>query len=146
MGNLGYVIALVVSMVLGCVWYSDLMMGEVWAEAQGIDVNDEQTRRRCQKQRKTSLMATFSMYAVMVLVVSYLADQTGCQTVNDGLWLGALLWIGFAAPLAVVQHSYNPSGKKVVLLVDLSYQLIYFLAQGVCLVYFKNANWDMVIG
>eukprot|EP00483_Globobulimina_turgida_P002973 UN02978 len=94
---------------------------------------------------KQSQLATVAMYCIMVLVVSYLAEQTHCKSVNDALWLGALLWLGFALPLAVVQHSYNPSGKKVVLLVDLSYQLLYFLGQAVCLVYFKNLQWDFAV-
>ena len=84
------------------------------------------------------------MYLVMALVVSYLADATGCSTAKDALWLGALLWCGFALPLAVVQNSKDPSGgNKVVLLVDLSYQLIFFMAQAVCLVYFRHCELQL---
>eukprot|EP01083_Nonionella_stella_P252638 870192_1 len=138
--NFGYVLALALSIGFGLLWYGPVM-GEVWAEAQGIDSESRAARR---KEFKNSQIATVAMYCIMVLVVSYLSDQTKCVTINDALWLGALLWLGFALPLAVVQHSYNPNAKKVVLLVDLSYQLIYFLLQALCIVYFKNLTWDLL--
>ena len=77
----------------------------------------------------------------MIIVVSYLSDETNCKTINDGLWLGGLLWFGFNLPLAVVQHSYNPHSNKVVLLIDLCYQMCVMLLQGVIVIHFKQASF-----
>ena len=85
-------------------------------------------------------MTTALMYFFMSLVVGYLADATGTTTAKDALLLGAILWLGFALPLAGVQHANNPSGKMEVLLIDLTGQLVWFMAQAVCLVYFRHCD------
>ena len=38
----------------------------------------------------------------MVLVSNYLSIQCECKhSIKDGLWLGAILWIGFSLPLVM---------------------------------------------
>eukprot|EP01084_Bolivina_argentea_P011344 21208_1 len=138
--NVGYVTAVILSMVFGLLWYGPIM-GEVWYDAQGIDVTDTSVKAKLEEQGKKGQVATLTVYVIMSLVVSYLAGQTECENMTDACWLGGLFWVGFAVPIGVVKYVHNPHGNKVALLLDLSYQLMYFIAQAVCVVYFKSWNW-----
>ena len=72
---------------------------------------------------------------VMSNVVHFLVVGLNYTTVNDGLWLGLLLFFGFALPLTVVQNAFNPRGNNLLVLVDSSYHLLFLLFQGAFIAY-----------
>ena len=74
----------------------------------------------------------------MATVMQYMHTFIKCTSTTEALLFGATLWVGFALPLNIVAHVHNPKSKKVIVLLDLSYQLTYFLVQSAVIHYFTN--------
>lgn len=81
----GVLLALIGTMGFGAMWYGEKLFGNQWADAQGID---EKKREQLSKTAMDSHKLSALMYLIMIIVVSYLADETQCKSINDGLWLG----------------------------------------------------------
>ena len=74
----------------------------------------------------------------MATVVQYLVHVIGCKTAVSGCYLGAALFGGFAFPLLMVHHIHDPRSKKVVLLIDMTFQLAYFVLQAAVIAHFAQ--------
>ena len=67
------------------------------------------------------------MYPIMAGVITYLANQSETETISEAVVVGIILWAGSALPLTLVQYSYDLYRHKIVLLINLAYQLICFI-------------------
>ena len=71
-------------------------------------------------------------YFVMAYVVALLASYTNSTTVVQGLWLGLLAWLGFAATIGLTGNMF--SEKPIAAwVIDAGYQLAYLLIMGALL-------------
>ena len=71
---IGYVLALLLSMGFGMVWYGPIF-GEVWCQAQGIDTNDKKKMKSMQEEGKQTMVFIYIhciYYAVCFFVCSFL--------------------------------------------------------------------------
>eukprot|EP01084_Bolivina_argentea_P236321 397391_1 len=136
--TIGYIVALLISIAFGVLWYGPIM-GDVWAEGHGVSFHDKKKMEELTKVfNQKSMLSTMCMYLIRIFVVSYISETTNCKTVSDGILLGGILCIGFAFPLTIAKYAFNPSGNKVLLLFDLSYQTMHFVLLTACIVYFNN--------
>ena len=127
---LAVLVAAILSLVLGALWYSPVLFGKQWMAAQG---HTPEMLDQFRKQRMARAYAvSFVCYLVMAYVLALLATYTGAITFAQGLWLGFLLWIGFAAPIGLTAHMF--SGKPFAAwVIDAGYQFVYLLIIGVLL-------------
>lgn len=63
----------------------------------------------------------------MAIAIQCLISLTECGTLEDGFHLGLRLWLGLAFPFTMVHYLHNYRGNRIVVLVDLSYQLVLIL-------------------
>lgn len=84
------VVAVVVNIILGSLWYSPYLFGKPWAEALKMDIK--------------TLVATPLHYAgaigvslITAFVLAVLVKQFGIKTYNAGATLAFWVWLGFIA-------------------------------------------------
>lgn len=121
-------VAGVVNMVLGFVWYSALF-GKQWTKFQGW------TKEEMEKKKKESNMGVmYGMMFVSALVLAYfmswVVHLTGASDWMSGAMVGGMVWLGFVATTQFANWLF--SGKKVGLyFIDTGYYLVSLVIFGV---------------
>ena len=119
-------VAAVATIVIGALWYSPLLFGNLWLKANGY--TQEQMRAKAGR----ALMVSLVCYVVMAFVLSVLVSYAGASTAVQGAFLGFLVWIGFLATLGMTAQMYSEKPLSIYVM-DAGYQLVYAVVMGVIL-------------
>ena len=114
------------TIVIGALWYSPVMFGEIWRKAHGY--SKEQAQQMAGRGFPVSLLC----YVVMAFVLATLLSYTGVSTVLEGAFLGLLVWCGFLATLGLTAKMFSEKPWSTYL-IDAGYQLAYAVVMGVIL-------------
>jgi len=127
---LAVLVAAVLTLALGAIWYSPVLFARQWMAAQGH--TPEALEQMKQKGMVRAYAVSFLCYLVMAYVLALLASYTQAASFAQGLWLGFLVWLGFAATIGLTGHvfSHKPIAAWVI---DAGYQLAYLLIMSVVL-------------
>lgn len=127
---LGVLVAAIVSMVIGSMWYSPLLFGNIWMKLSGVKF--PKNKQKQQKMMLTGyglglLSSLVTAYVLGHFIVLMEADTAGAGAqIAFWAWLGFVLTTQFGAVIWE-QRSYK------LLLIGGSNMLINFLAMGVIL-------------
>lgn len=125
----GIVIAVVAGNIIGMLWFSKRAFGASWARMNGIDKvsHDE----KIAAMRRGLTVGTIALI-VMVSMLAILFSLANINTIPQGLFTSAYLWLGFVAPTFAMNYVY--AGKSLRLyLIDALYYLLVMLAVGMIL-------------
>lgn len=92
-------VAAVVNMIIGALWYSPVLFGNLWMRWSGIDKKSIDKSR--QKGMAKSYIAVFISTLVMAFVLAHFIKYTESTTVSDGMQAGFWLWLGFIATVSL---------------------------------------------
>lgn len=91
---LAVLVAAIVSMGIGFLWYGPLF-GKLWMQMAGLD------DKKLQKAKQKGMAKTIAVASISTLVMSYIlahfVDYVEAKTIADGAVLGFWLWLGFFA-------------------------------------------------
>lgn len=110
---LAVLVAAVVSMVTGFLWYGPLF-GKSWAKLKGF------THEKQEKAKKTmtqSYAAMFVLSLIMAYVLFHLIwyAAPGSYTLFIALKTAGWAWIGFVAPVMLSNYLFSPDTKSIYL-------------------------------
>src|SRR2546423_414868 len=97
-------VAALVTFVLGAFWYSPALFARQWMQAQGY--TPEKVEQMKKKGMTRGYAVSMLCYVVTAYVVALLAGYTNSTTLAQGLWLGFLSWLGFAATIGLPGHMF----------------------------------------
>ncbi len=83
-------IAAVLYMIIGMVWYSKLLFGPLWMKLSGIKDSDR-------VENKIHIVWSGVVALVMAYFIAYFQAYLGVTTVSDGMYVGFCFWLGFVA-------------------------------------------------
>ena len=122
---LAIVLATVASMALGAAWYG--VLSKQWLEASGRTKEDIDPR---------DFMPYVWSVIVQLVMAYFLAvltpALTGAMTIQNGLTVAALMWLGFVVTSMILNHRYQGRPWSLTL-IDSGYILAALLVQGVVL-------------
>ena len=127
--------ATIFASVLGALWYSPKLFAHAWALGHGTTLEDMSEDEDVQKHGMAAIYLAWIGYGTMAYVVHFLVTELNYNDVEDGLWLGLVLFCGFSIPLTMIQNAFNPRGNKLLVLIDCSYHLVFFLFQASFIAY-----------
>jgi hypothetical protein len=118
-------VAAVVNMVVGAIWYSPGVFGKIWMHELGLD-------KMNQSGMAKSYLITFIGALVMAYVTALVVGFSNATTITDGLIVGFWLWLGFAVTLPLNDVIF---GKKswTLYMLNITYYLVVLLINGVLL-------------
>jgi hypothetical protein len=111
---------------LGALWYSPFAFGRLWAESHGYD---KEKMIEMQASAARAYVVSFLCYLFMALVLSILVALTGVATFVQGMWLGTLVWAGFAFTIGLTGNMFSDKPLSA-FLIDTGYQLVYLNVMG----------------
>lgn len=124
---LAVIVAAVLYMIVGALWYSPLLFGNLWIRLLGktseeIGANTSPT------------IYLFPMVGAVVaaLVLSLISHALGVKTLVDGAALGGLVWLAFVATSTLTYTVFEGPPQSVWLLYN-GYQLVAYVLMGALL-------------
>ncbi len=103
-GSLAIVVAAVAAFLIGAVWYSPLLFGNVFLALRGIDATAAQPAMPVHV-----VLLEFSRWLIITIVLAGFVGWFGIRGVSHGLLFGILMWLVIYAALAgAVLHEGVP--------------------------------------
>jgi len=98
---LAVVVAAVVALVIGFIWYSPRVFGTRWMAYLGT------TQAQLGNPGPTGMLVGVVASLLNAWVLALLALNLGGKSVTDGVLLGVLAWLGFMATITAAQISFE---------------------------------------
>jgi disulfide bond formation protein DsbB len=126
----------VVSMVVGFLWYSPVLFGKPWMKLMGINPkNMKDAQKAMGKQYGISFLVTLLSAYVLFHTIVLSENYFHYDRLSTGLISAFWMWLGFVAPVQLTDVLFG--GKKLKLFaINTGYQLASLLAIGVVLAMF----------
>src|SRR5919201_4359559 len=104
------IVAAVVALVIGFIWYSPPVFGNRWMAFLGT------TQAQLGNPGPTGLAVGVIASLVNAWVLALLSLNLGGNTITDGVMLGILAWLGFMATITAAQISFEKKPRGLWLL------------------------------
>ncbi len=111
------ILAAILNMVIGFVWYSKWIFGPLW------------TKLSKHKQRGMDVKTLVCMLLTSLMIayfLSFFGAHLRVTSVTDGMFVGFLLWLGFVATIEFSSHIWCKTPFKL-FLINSGYRLVTFL-------------------
>lgn len=121
-------VAALVNMVIGSVWYSPLLFGNIWMKGMRIDKNKIKT----DKTMGARYAVAFLMGLLMIYILAHYVDIMDADTASKGAEAAFWPWLGFMVPVLTGDILWN--GKPFsVFAINASHYLVALMAAGIIL-------------
>jgi hypothetical protein len=119
---LAVLVAAILNMVIGALWYSPMLFGKSWSQAIGKKMEE-------MGSGGTGYAITILASLVTAYVLAYLVSKLGLHGFWSGTQLGLVAWLGFTATTHASNYAFE--GKSMRLYsINLGYFLVSFLLMG----------------
>ncbi len=122
-------VSAIATFVLGGLWYSPILFGKLWMKTRG---HSESQLEAMKQSVNRAYLVSFLCYIFMAVAFSALVSFTGVSTPIQGIGLGILIWVGFAATIGLTGNMFSQD-KISAYLIDSGYQLAYLILMGLIL-------------
>ncbi len=123
-------IAAIASMIIGGLWYSPILFGNIWIKLSGF-TNKEKDKAKQRGMAKFYIIALIGSL-VTSFVLAHFVKYMGITSIGGALQLAFWIWVGFIA--TVMLGTVIWEGKPVKLyLINAVYQLVSFSVAAVIL-------------
>jgi hypothetical protein len=107
---LALLVATIIKLVLGMLWYSPLLFGRSWMNLTGCDPKDMKS------SMPAAMLVDFVASFLMSFVLLHAVHYAGAQSAAQGAAVGFFNWIGFVAAVTIGSVVYEKRPFKLFLL------------------------------
>lgn len=133
MVNVNYIVVLlaaIVSMVIGFLWYSPMLFAKPWMKEMGLtDKSMKEGQKKMGPLYALSLVGSFVMAYVLYHIATMGAYFFGHSGIDIGLQSAFWSWLGFIMPVQMTEVIFGGKSWKLFLL-NTGYQLASVLGMG----------------
>lgn len=119
-------VAVVVNMVIGAVWYSNVLFAKEWTALVG------KTEAELKGGAATGYAIAVVLGLIEAVFLSFLVTKLGAATALDGALVGLMVWVGFILPATAVTAVFSGTRKKL-WAINYGYHLVTFTVIGAIL-------------
>lgn len=106
---LAVIVAAIVYMALGAIWYQPFAFGRIWSEASGVPMPEPG-----ESAPPTIYLSPLIAYFLSTVATAMLARATGSDTLGHAIVLGIVVGVGYVAALTMVGATFEPKPKGAV--------------------------------
>jgi len=128
---LGVVVCVVVSMIIGSIWFSRKTFFPMWWKAIGKSEKDGPGSQNMGMLWGLTILASFVQAVFMSLIVNAMGSITGGHTLASGAMTGFFLWLGFAAPSSLTNKLF--ANQLTAWMLEAGNHLVTFVLMGAIL-------------
>lgn len=117
---IGILIAAVLNVAIGAIWYSRLLFGEVWLKA---------AEEKELHLASWSTLFHFAPSFATAFFIDFFQRHLGVTTVTDGMYVAFCFWLGFVAPTQFSSVLWGRGSWKL-FSINGGYRLLAYLVMG----------------
>jgi hypothetical protein len=121
------IVAAIINMVLGAIWYSPFVFGKIWMTAMKKTKEDI----KGQNMVKTHGLSLVSS-VILAFILAAFVGLLGASTLQSGAIAGFFVWLGFVVTTNSASYLYEFKPLKVYE-IYMAYQLVALVAMGALL-------------
>lgn len=125
---LAVLVAAVVNMIIGAVWYSSALFAGPWQKLTGKSAADMKSAGATK-----GYVLTFVGALLLSYILAYVLQLTATTTIMEALKMGFWLWLGFTAATSLSDYVFSGRPMKLYW-INNGYQLVSILVMSVILV------------
>ncbi|MHB8907140.1 MAG: DUF1761 domain-containing protein [Melioribacteraceae bacterium] len=125
---LAVLVCAVISMIIGSVWYSPMLLGRTWMEE--VDKSEDELKKEFNPLKTYGIAFLSNLFIAFSL--AQLMAHSNATTVAAGIRLAFLCWFGFIVAPMVINSLFEGKSFKLIL-VDSGHHLIVILVFGIIL-------------
>lgn len=130
---LAVLLAAVASMVIGFIWYSQMVLGKPWMKEKGFSAESlKKAQKEMGKWYAVSFVAALITAYVLSHVIVMSENYFRYPSLQTGLTSAVWMWIGFIMPVQLTATIFGDKNFKL-FGIDTGYQLVSILAMGAVL-------------
>jgi len=133
---LAILVAAVVTMILGFLWYSPLLFAKAWTREMGYDLNDKAKMDEMRKSAGPAYAGSFVASLISAFTLALILHGMRADSLHFGLMASFHIWLGFIATVQFTGALFAKQSMKL-FAINTGYQLVCFLAMGAILVLWK---------
>ncbi|PYU13067.1 MAG: hypothetical protein DMG37_11385 [Acidobacteria bacterium] len=133
---LAILVAAVVTMILGFLWYSPLLFAKAWTREMGYDLNDKAKMDEMRKSVGPAYAGSFVASLISAFTLALILHGMRADSLHFGLMASFHIWLGFIATVQFTGALFAKQSMKL-FAINTGYQLVCFLAMGAILVLWK---------
>jgi hypothetical protein len=126
-------LAAIVSMAVGFLWYSPVILGKPWMKEKGLS---SESLKKAQKEMGKLYGLSFVVAIISAFVLSHVMTLAqnfyNYSALSTGITSAFWMWVGFIMPVQMTATIFGDKNWKL-LGIDTGYQLVSILAMGVVL-------------
>lgn len=112
---LAVLISAIIGMVIGALWYSPLLFGNLWMKLSGL-THEKINKMKREGKVGRSYLLTFIATLVGAYVLAHFVSYVGAQGFWNGVQLGFWAWLGFMVPITLNDFLWGDRSFKLFLL------------------------------
>jgi len=133
---LAILVAAVVTMILGFLWYSPLLFAKAWTREMGYDLNDKAKMDEMRKSAGPAYAGSFVASLISAFTLALILHGMRAESLHFGIMASFHIWLGFVATVQFTGALFAKQSMKL-FAINTGYQLVCFLAMGAILVLWK---------
>jgi len=125
----------VINMILGALWHSPLLFGELWARLMNLDLNKMKADKNVQKQAQKGYLIATICHLIKATVLAYIIEYThAASSWFDGLKLGFIFWLGFTLTTMLPNQFFSrPNFSWLLAIITIAYPMVSLSIDGAIL-------------
>lgn len=117
---LAVLVAAIVSMILGALWYSPLLFGKIWIQLMNLN------EKKLQEMKNKGMGKIYAIVFIKELVIAYILAlfiTKSIITISGGIQIGILIWFGFIATTILASVLWENKPVKLYF-INIAYHLV----------------------
>ena len=132
MNYLAIIVAAVVNVAVGAMWYSPILFAKPWSKAIGIKAEDFMKNNKGMSARM--YLPPLIAGLVSAYVLAWFINALNITTLTGGLGIGFLGWLGFTTTAQILNSWAFSNGRpKELYFINTGYHLVIFCIMGAIL-------------
>jgi Protein of unknown function (DUF1761) len=125
-------VAAIVTMVAGFVWYSPMLFANPWMVLMGYDPNDKAKIAEMQKSAGPSYAMSMIASALSAIVLGKIIAVANAASALSGMEIAFAVWLGFVTTVQLTNSLFMRQRAKLYA-INTGYQLVCYVAMGAIL-------------
>src|SRR5260221_5393038 len=131
MNYLAIIVAAIVNVIIGSLWYSPALFAKPWAKAAGMKKEDME---KGYKMGASMYVAPLITALISSFILAWFIKALNVMSLMSGLQIGFLGWLGFTTTAQVLNSWVFSGGKpKELYIINTTYHLVVFCVMGAIL-------------
>ena len=108
---LGIIVAVIVDMIIGFLWYSPLLFVKPWM--QDIGMTEEKMKQKGATSMASGIIVSLVASIVFTFLYAHMLSFLNVHTVGDALLTGLVFWFTFFGLITFVHYNFQGSPKRL---------------------------------